>query len=43
MVRSPFSASIFLLQYQLVCLQGFVMPADRIQMFHTWDAAVGGL
>lgn len=36
-MRSPFSAPIVLPLHWLVCLKGFVMPADRIQTFLTWE------
>ena len=39
----PFSAPIVLPWRWLVCLKGFVMPADRIQTFLTCEVAVGGL
>lgn len=36
-MRSPFSAPVVLPRHWLVCLKGFVMPADRIQTFLTWE------
>lgn len=38
-MRSPFSAPIVLPRHRLVCLKGFVMPADRIQTFLTWECS----
>lgn len=33
-LRDLFSATITLSQHWLVCLKGFVMPADQIQFMH---------
>lgn len=38
-MRSPFPAPVVLSRHWLVCLKGFVLPADRIQTFLTWECS----